>query len=194
MEQLRSDFHGKCYIFENTENTTLNVEHRIPHEGDSDLKFDWTNLYWACGHCNNIKGNRFQPMLDCTDPHVDILSHIEYIPIRFPREHPTFKTLKESAEATNTVNFLNAVFNGTTILKSMEADSLRRILLREIKDFQDELIQYYEGENKIGVQERAMVRSRIERHLEAASPFAAFKRCIIRGNPALADDFPDCVA
>ena len=51
---LVDDCHGKCYICEDKP-TTINVEHIIPHRSDPALKFDWNNLFIACGHCNNIK-------------------------------------------------------------------------------------------------------------------------------------------
>ena len=59
------DCFGKCYICENDNATTLNVEHRISHRGDDRIKYDWNNLFLSCGHCNNIKieGYRKEPEL-----------------------------------------------------------------------------------------------------------------------------------
>ncbi|WP_139850447.1 HNH endonuclease [Acinetobacter pullicarnis] len=65
VEQLRNDFHGKCYICEQKHFPNLNVEHFIPHEGDEALKLDWNNLYYACSRCNSIKNKYFDDMLDC---------------------------------------------------------------------------------------------------------------------------------
>lgn len=33
------------------------MEHLLPHKNGKylDRKFDWNNLFWACGHCNNVK-------------------------------------------------------------------------------------------------------------------------------------------
>jgi len=65
VEQLRKDFHEKCYICEQKYFPNLNVEHFIPHEGNEALKLDWNNLYYACSRCNSIKNKYFNDMLDC---------------------------------------------------------------------------------------------------------------------------------
>lgn len=65
VEQLRKDFHEKCYICEQKYFPNLNVEHFIPHEGNEALKLDWNNLYYACSRCNSIKNKYFDDMLDC---------------------------------------------------------------------------------------------------------------------------------
>ena len=65
--QLHADFHGKCYLCEQNELQSIEVEHLIPHHGDVDLKFDWNNLFYSCSHCNSVK-NRAQyehDILDC---------------------------------------------------------------------------------------------------------------------------------
>jgi len=62
-EILAEDCHNKCYICEDKP-TTINVEHIIPHRGDPELQFDWNNLFLACGHCNNIKGEKYDEILD----------------------------------------------------------------------------------------------------------------------------------
>ena len=71
VEALQEIFHHKCYICENKHSTEWEVEHLIPHGDNLDLKFDWNNLFWACGHCNHIKGKKFTPILNCTEVEVD---------------------------------------------------------------------------------------------------------------------------
>ena len=36
------------------------VEHLLPHLDGKypKRKFDWNNLFWSCGHCNNVKNQR----------------------------------------------------------------------------------------------------------------------------------------
>ena len=65
-QALREVFHGKCYICENKEATSYQIEHLIPHRGDKKLKYDWNNLFWVCAHCNNIKSDKYEPILNCT--------------------------------------------------------------------------------------------------------------------------------
>ena len=49
----------------------LPVEHLIPHKGNKDLEFEWNNLFLACPHCNNIKRDKYTPILDCCKVDVD---------------------------------------------------------------------------------------------------------------------------
>ena len=44
-ERTKTDFKNKCYICENKEPITINIEHFRPHKGDKKLKFDWNNLF-----------------------------------------------------------------------------------------------------------------------------------------------------
>ena len=79
--QLHTDAHGKCYLCEQDELQSIEVEHLVPHHGDIDLKFDWNNLFYSCAHCNSVK-NRSQyekDILDCcvTDPETVIHTMIK---------------------------------------------------------------------------------------------------------------------
>ncbi len=42
---LREMFHGKCYICENKQITSYQIQHLISHRGDIELKYDWNNLF-----------------------------------------------------------------------------------------------------------------------------------------------------
>ena len=72
LPRLKKDFKNKCYICEQKEPTSINVEHFIPHKGDSELKFSWDNLFWSCAHCNNIKSDKYNNILNCTDINDDV--------------------------------------------------------------------------------------------------------------------------
>ena len=41
---LYENFYGKCYICENKEATSYQIEHFVPHRGDDELKYNWNNL------------------------------------------------------------------------------------------------------------------------------------------------------
>lgn len=72
-QALREVFYGKCYICENKEATSYQIEHLIPHRSDRKLKYDWNNLFWVCAHCNNIKSDKYEPILNCTTEPVEHL-------------------------------------------------------------------------------------------------------------------------
>ena len=53
--------------------TSCQIEHLKPHKSDPELKFSWDNLFLVCTHCNNIKGDKYWPIWDCTQEDVDAL-------------------------------------------------------------------------------------------------------------------------
>lgn len=57
IQQLKQDFHDKCYICELKGLSDPEVEHLRPHHGRkiADRVFDWNNLFYVCPHCNNLK-------------------------------------------------------------------------------------------------------------------------------------------
>lgn len=69
IEQLRKDFHDKCYICEMKNLQDPQVEHLLPHKKGKypERKFDWSNLFWSCGHCNGVKNKEKydEGILDC---------------------------------------------------------------------------------------------------------------------------------
>ena len=69
VERLKKDFHNKCYICGLKNLQDPQVEHLLPHKNGKypERKFDWNNLFWACGHCNIVKNQRKydEGILDC---------------------------------------------------------------------------------------------------------------------------------
>lgn len=81
VQQLKHDFHNKCYICELGNLTDPQVEHLLPHYNRrlKERVFDWNNLFYACPHCNSVKNNRIydEKILNCCmeDPEL-VISHI----------------------------------------------------------------------------------------------------------------------
>ena len=52
VQQLRQDFHDKCYVCEMKNLQDPQIEHLLPHKNGKykDREFDWKNLFWSCGH------------------------------------------------------------------------------------------------------------------------------------------------
>ena len=189
LERLKADFNNKCYICEYQEPPTINTEHFIPHRGDINLKFGWANLFLACGHCNNTKLAKaeFDNILNCTVQAHAVETRIKYEIRPYPKESASFETQDESPETANTVELLNAVYNGTTLLKQLESSNIRSRLVKEMRDFGDLLFSFYEASNT--PEEAAEARLKIERQLRPASNFTAFKRWVIRTNDTFMKDF-----
>lgn len=187
LERIKNDFKNKCYICGFKEPVTINVEHFKPHKGNIALKFEWNNLFWACGHCNNIKSDNFTDIINCTDLNEDIENRVKVYIHPFPREKVIIEALDTIPSTISTVELLNAVYNGTTKLKTIEASNLRNSILLEIEDFQKYLFAYYEDGHDDT--DKTFILIKIKKHLSRASNFTAFKRSIIRRNEVLNDDF-----
>ena len=182
LERLKNDFKNKCYICESKEPITINVEHLRPHESgkNKDLKFDWNNLFWACGHCNNTKLASYENILNCTDASHDVANKLKYICNPFPFEKVQIIALDNSAQTIMTKDLLLAVYNGTTPLKIIESANLRNKLLADIKEFVRVLFEYFEEINS--EDEKHYYLRKIREHLSRGSNFTAFKRNIILEN------------
>lgn len=187
LERIKNDFGNKCYICEYKEPITINVEHFRPHEGNNDLKFDWNNLFWSCSHCNNTKSASYQNIINCTDAAQEIESKLKYIFKPFPFENVEIIGLDESAETLMTRDLLDAIYNGTTKLKTIESANLRNKLLEEIMEFQRFLVEYFRDTNSQEDKEYFLIR--IRGHISRRSNFTAFKRWIILENEKLKAEF-----
>jgi uncharacterized protein (TIGR02646 family) len=187
LETIKTDFKNKCYICEFKEPTTINVEHFRPHKGDVDLKFNWNNLFWSCGHCNNIKSDKFTDLIDCTDLAEDIENRVKVYIKPFPKEKVIIEPLDTKPSTITTANLLNAVYNGTTELKTIESSNLRNSILGEIKEFQKYLFLYFE--DGFTDDDKALFLANIKKHLSKSANFTAFKRTIIRQNEVMKDEF-----
>ena len=179
---LYEDCFGKCYICENNTATTLNVEHRIPHHGDIALKYDWANLFLSCGHCNSIKGDRYDDILDPTicDPedHMSLSlttdSFVEAVVVR---------ALSDDAGTRQTVELLSYVYNGgTTAIKEVECAVLRN----EVSACVARFFQYIEGYRN---EPNDAYEEIIKKEISRSSAYAAFKRGIVRNDAELSAKF-----
>jgi len=184
---LAKDCYDKCYICEDKP-ISINVEHRVSHRGDKKLKYNWDNLFLACGHCNNIKLDKYDNILNPTncDPEEHISLSIEITGKLIDRVQ--VKSLKKDESTLITAKLLERVYNGgTTDIKNKEASNLRdkhlmpdiQIFYQYIKNHRDEPDEGYDKD----------IISEIDR----SAKFAAFKRKIIRDDPELSKEFADAL-
>ncbi|MCI8899854.1 MAG: hypothetical protein HFH76_04350 [Lachnospiraceae bacterium] len=149
-----------------------------PHHGNTALKYDWNNLFLACAHCNNTKLEKFDPIIDCTKENVEELIAFRKEGYFGTDEKLLFEILDDRVETQNTVRLLQEVYYGSTPQKKMEATILRRILRKELSEFKEYIREYREAEGE----EKEDLMSLLQRQLRDSSPFAAFKRWLIRDN------------
>lgn len=192
LQRLKNDFENKCYICEYKEPPTINVEHFKPHKGDKDLKFDWYNLFWACAHCNNTKRDGFDNILNCTNPEHDVENWIKYeMEDHFPRTRVKVSAVRNDGIVENTVELLLEVYNGTTPLKIIESDNIRKSLRRELLNFRDSLERYIDGCDE--EEEREYHLENIKAHLQKSSAFTAFKRWLVKNSPEYRETFGEYI-
>nr|VFJ91608.1 MAG: HNH endonuclease [Candidatus Kentron sp. H]VFJ92687.1 MAG: HNH endonuclease [Candidatus Kentron sp. H]VFJ99482.1 MAG: HNH endonuclease [Candidatus Kentron sp. H] len=179
VKRLDEDFKSKCYLCEYKGPTTLNVEHLNPHGGDKDRKFDWNNLFLACGHCNNTKGAGYEGLLNCTDEKDRVDADIRYRFEAFPSPRVEIELVEDNHRTRTTRDLLLAVYNGTTKQKKLEATYIRDALGDEMARFYESLARYDSTE---GDGEKDLLTKEIREHLDSASAFTAFKRWAVRGD------------
>ena len=185
---LQDIFYNKCYLCEDQGLTSCQIEHLKPHKGDPELKFSWDNLFLVCTHCNNIKGDKYWPIWDCTQEDVD--EHIAFRKEGYfgKPESLKFSPLDELPETQNTCALLNDVYYGTTPQKIIEANFIRKKLREEVGKFKNLVRDYMQAQ---GNQKKELYHT-IKHELLSSSPFAAFKRWLIRDHADMYSDFMDC--
>lgn len=176
---LAEMFCGKCCICESKEGiSSFQIEHLIPHRGDDERKYDWNNLFWSCAHCNNIKSEKYEPVLDCTKTEVDRKIAFRKEGYFGQEERFLFVALEEGAEIENTVALLQDAYYGTTPQKKMEAVNIRIALRNDLSKFKNLVRTYEEAEDY----DKEDLRCAIRREVGQGAAFAAFKRWLLWDN------------
>lgn len=175
IEQLKEDFHNKCYICELKDLQDPNVEHLFPHKNGKypERKFDWENLFWSCGHCNGIKNNSKydEGILDCckSDPEKGICFRLRNSDVAIAVSDPEDDILRRTASLiTETFSLKN------TGMRIYTSDERVKQLQKEMNLLYKQLEKIHNGSgSKVTMR---MIRSMLSRE----SAFAAFKRCYVR--------------
>jgi len=179
LEVLRRDFCNKCYLCEDSPQS-VNVEHLIAHKGDKDLEFSWANLFWACSHCNNIKGQGYDGILNCsTDANVEQKLDYKFSP--FPAESIVIESVDGAADSKMTSKLLQDIYNGTTVMKKMESNGLRKKICRQINDLVDLILRFHDAE--FDQEARISLGEQIKMKIRVNAPFASFSRTCLRRYP-----------
>ena len=185
IDTLARDCHNKCYICEDKA-TTINVEHIVPHRSEPALKFDWNNLFIACGHCNKTKQTKYDGIIDPTqcDPEEHIALTVEIKDDMIEQVNVT--SLSGDDTTRETAELLGLVYNGgSTDIGRIESSNLRNShLMPDIRLFY-QYIHNFREEPDLGYDEK------ISKEIERSSAFAAFKRKIVRDDPELSKVFAD---
>lgn len=188
VEQLGDDFCNKCYLCE-SKGETLNIEHLKSHRGNLDLKFNWDNLFLSCSHCNNIKLENYDDILDCTKESINDKISFKMDP--YPKAVVEIKGIVDDIRVNKTVNLLNKIYNGTTPLKALDSNNLRKSLLKNLREFQGYLMDYFDAIESKDEDDIEFFKRKIKLQLGKGSEFAAFKRDIIKNINGLYEEFKE---
>ena len=180
-----NDFHNKCYICELSELQDAQVEHLLPHFDGKypERKFDWNNLFWSCGHCNNVKNQRIydEGIIDCCKdaPEESIIFRLQ------GNEIDVHAVNNENRQAALTAKLITEVFNlKNTGMRVYKSDFRFQELNREMNKLYDSLEEMQDPK-----QQKFALR-KIKSLLRRESRFAAFKRNYIRENQ---EKYPDLI-
>lgn len=177
VQRLIADFHNKCYICEMKELQDPQVEHLMPHKNGKypERKFDWNNLFWACGHCNGIKNqNKYDVgIVDCCkiDPEEVIVFRLQ------DEEIQVFAKNQDNAQAVLTAELVTEVFElRNTSMRVYKSDMRFKKLNKEMNKLYDSLEELEANPTS------RFALQKVKALLRRESSFAAFKRNHIREN------------
>lgn len=194
VEQLKKDFLSKCYLCEQTDFGNVNVEHFVPHLNKSEeLRTDWNNLYYACSHCNGIKGSRHKELLDCCEESHNVDTAIS---LQAPSV-PNGKIILTNAlnndsdlfELTNkTIALLEQCYNNANSgNQQVSHQYLKEKILEEHAYLQNLRFQLKNGSNRLLQREKDDLVERISNMLKPNYPFSAFWKTYVRNDPFLSE-------
>ena len=196
VKRISDDFFKKCYICENGKPTSINVEHFRPHKSKNiDLKFNYSNLFFACAHCNNCKSDDFENILDCTNSNEDVENWIDYkvepmedAKAEFSISERNKNSSWDEARIKETIRLLEKIYNGEhTDIKEVEGENLRNLLIEEIFLFYEKVKEF--NKNKKFPKDNADNIKFIKLEIRKDSNFTAFKRSIIKRSSKLKEEF-----
>ncbi|RKJ47124.1 hypothetical protein D7X98_02245 [bacterium 1XD8-76] len=176
VERLKKDFHNKCYICELKNLQDPQVEHLFPHKNGRypERKFDWNNLFWACGHCNGVKNqNKYdEGILDCcrSDPEKEISFGLKEGEIELKR-----LSSREDAAIDRTMSLIWETFNlRNTGMRVYKSEMRMKELQKEMNLLFDNLESLKKDPDS------GFLLRKLKVLLKRESAFAAFKRCYVR--------------
>ncbi|SCY34926.1 HNH endonuclease [Pseudomonas sp. NFACC37-1] len=192
VKALEKIFLGKCYLCEQHALSDPEIEHFQPHKGNPNLKFDWSNLYYACSRCNSIKGSSHTNLLDCCDPDTDVFSPIKLlVPARYDDDVEVILTeAKPSEKALNTAKLLDRCYNeNSTGLRGITRQTLIELIYHDYH----QLVGWRNTvtDAKVPDEEKATPMGRIKHMLQSKYPFSVFWKWWVLGDSRLLEAMPE---
>ncbi|GGK26339.1 hypothetical protein [Aliivibrio fischeri] len=179
-DALEEIFFNKCYLCETKEPQDINVEHFDAHMGNLDKKFDWNNLFFVCSRCNNIKGAKYNNLINCCDNRTDVFRAIKHLPPATPyAKSVQIVAMNDDIKTTETQELLDKIFNSEhTVNKKVSGSFLRRKVFEQYNLLLDQINAYY---SPVATKtDKGQAIERIQVIIERSSPYSAFIRwCVL---------------
>ncbi len=185
IELIQKEFLHKCYLCESNNLTSIQTDHFDP---DKNLRLDWKNLFYSCGHCNGIKSNKNIGILNPIDFRIIITDAIKFEIIPIPKEKPVFTVLIETVSANLTVDLLTEIHHPNTTNRILEASNLNKVICEEVIAFTMKILKFYSANS---IEKKSKIKNDLKDMLDLSSRFLAYKIWIIKSNDERLKDFGD---
>lgn len=181
---ILNDQDDKCYICERRIQTDYEIEHLVSQANDETAINEWSNLYLACGYCNQKKSDLFD---DIKHPDTYNIEDIIHHSVDLEDERVLFSTSSNDSAVQRTVELLDRMFNGTNAPKRVLKETrFYNQFKHSYNHFQSVVHDYLSGRSE-------EMRPVIDSLINLKSEYLAFKYAIIMDNETLRRDFGDKV-
>lgn len=173
---LERIFQKKCYLCERKNLSDPEVEHFIPHEKNPELKYRWSNLYYACSRCNSIKSVT-KNLLDCCDTQANMTRIIKHL---MPGSYDGDFVISNAAgyqysKIDNTVSLLHRCYNeDNTAIRGITRANQKKEIFRHYTKYLNQCLMIFDDESTTQqVNDSIQV---IRRMLDVDYPYSIFWR------------------
>ena len=186
LEKLGVIFHNKCFLCETKEYKPDNfeIEHLKPHKGNEKLKYDWNNLYLACGGtCNQYKSSFENILAPCNIEH-DVEKFIIY-ELEYIDKRPHFYSSNEkNILIKNTCDLLEKIHNGNNSAAINKTAALREAIRERAVKLLLAIKNYYKAKTNNSNIEKQKNERLIKEIVSRKSPYTMLMRSL-----AIKDNF-----
>lgn len=184
MLQLQKDFHDKCYICELKPMMNVEVEHLRPHHNRKikERVFDWSNLFYACPHCNSVKtaAKYDDKIIDCCTVDPEVLLRQSFVDGEVD-VYPIERNAEENVRMT--ADLIQSCFaKSNTGIRTIQCAARVKALAKTMNSLYKTLQQF--KAHKDSPKYRFALRAMLKREYA----FAAFTRDYVRSH---AKDYPE---
>ncbi len=136
--------------------------------------------FFVCSRCNNIKGAKYNNLINCCDNRTDVFRAIKHLPPATPyAKSVQIVAMNDDIKTTETQELLDKIFNSEhTVNKKVSGSFLRRKVFEQYNLLLDQINAYY---SPVATKtDKGQAIERIQVIIERSSPYSAFIRwCVL---------------